>query len=203
MSRISYVPSTRTLRFVWFAAAVVFAALVLGLLAVVISQSHDLDRAAKNDRESKADRAALHDSIDGLAAMLGEANKRLAEAGKAPVVNGDEVAPDMPVPGPRGAQGPRGPQGQPGPAGNDGSDGRNGDPGSRGPAGPTGTSGPIGPAGPAGPPGPPGATGERGPAGEPGPSPYPFTFTFVVDNLGQSTTYTVTCTASGCSVERS
>lgn len=200
MSRINYVPSTRTLRFVWFAAAVVFGALVLGLLAVVVSQSHDLDQAARNDRESKADREQLHDSIDDLAAMLGEANKRLADAGKAPVVGDDEVAPDVPVPGPRGPAGEPGRRGERGPAGVPGSDGSDGRPGKTGGPGP---AGPTGPSGPAGPPGPPGATGERGPAGEPGPSPYPFTFTFVVDNYGQSTTYTVTCAASGCSVERS
>ena len=56
----------------------------------------------------------------------------------------------------------------------------------------------------------PGPAGEQGPAGpagadgKDGQSPFPFAFTFVVqNNPAQSTAYTVTCTADGCTVTES
>jgi hypothetical protein len=59
--------------------------------------------------------------------------------------------------------------------------------------------------GPQGPPGPAGDTGQQGPAGpqgDPGKDAFPFVFAFTVDGIGGSTTYTVTCTDSGCTVDK-
>lgn len=100
--------------------------------------------------------------------------------------------------GTQGERGPKGEQGEIGPQGDRGAAGPQGEPGTQGPAGERGPAGPQGEPGPAGPQGP---QGEQGPPGE---SAYPFIFTFTVDkNAVQSTTYTVTCTAEGCTVEQS
>lgn len=140
---------------------------------------------------------------------------------------GDQGAPVL-IPGPPGPPGPVGSDGadgtgRPGRAGQDGDRGPAGAPGPTGPAGPIGSPGSTGQAGqscvdqlglepcrgPVGPPGPPGAQGDQGPAGpagERGPagaSAVPFTFTFTVPAdgpLDEPDTYTVTCTADGCTV---
>lgn len=200
-----YVPSPRTLRFAAYSFAVLLGIMFTLLFWTVVNQSSELDEREQADRESQRDRDQLHRAIDDLEHALVEANDRLVTAGKTPVDSEDVPPPGEQGPrgfrGPEGDRGPRGERGQAGPrgvAGNDGSDGRNGRPGKNGAPGPAGADSTVpGPPGAQGPPGPP---GERGPAG---PSPYPFTFAFVVENFGQPTTYTVTCVASGCSVERS
>lgn len=116
--------------------------------------------------------------------------------------------------------GPQGPRGFPGRDGVDGNNGVDGPPGPRGLRGVRGTdgidgvdgvdgingvNGVDGAPGPQGEPGPPGPQGELGPQGEPGASAFPFTFSFTVqgNGVGQPTTYTVTCTQSGCTVQES
>lgn len=200
MSRLrAWVPSTRTVTAAMVTAAVLGVGLFVLLLVLVIGQKVQLDQAAQNDEESRSDRAELHAAVDHLATALARANDRLIDAGRSPVV--PPAAGPAGVPGPAGApglEGPRGPVGARGPAGDPGDRGKAGRPGAAGPAGAQGPQGPVGPAGPAGPTGP---QGERGPAGA---DPWPFTFAFTVQtNPVQATTYTVMCTADGCTVTES
>lgn len=212
MSRFP-VPSRRAVMVLSWVVGLALAALVGFLLWRVTV-------LASTDVESRADRLELRSlveaqgqALDEQRAATMEANRRLREAGEDPV-----ELPDVPalVPGPSGepgATGRRGPIGPPGPTGPNGrrgargATGDTGTPGQTGPSGApgaTGATGDTGPQGPAGPPGPSGDTGPQGPAGPAGPagtSAYPFTFAFTVDDppFGP-TTYTVTCTAAGCTV---
>lgn len=167
---LRYVPSTRVLRVVWVGVAVLAVGLLILLLVAVAVMSQRLDEAARNDRESKADRAALHDALEALE----QANDRLRSVGELPVPTPD--ASDEPVAGPAGERGPMGltgPQGERGPAGPPGPvgpPGPQGVPGEDGRPGEVGPPGPAGPAGPRGEPGPAGPRGEQGPKGEPGPA---------------------------------
>jgi hypothetical protein len=167
-------------------------------------------REACDNPAERSDLAELGVSCEAIA----DAAEQVEDGADPVLVPGPpgEPGPPGPVgddgsPGPRGAPGARGPAGVPGEAGVDGLAGVRGETGETGAPGAQGEIGPQGEQGPAGPPGPPGPTGpqgERGPAGErgqPGQSAYPFTFTFVVEqNPVQSTRYTVTCTAEGCTV---
>lgn len=103
-------------------------------------------------------------------------------------------------PGPQGPVGPPGPQGLMGLLGAQGVQGQTGQAGQQGSTGPQGPPGAVGEPGPAGPEGP---QGDTGPRGEKGDSAFPFTFTFTVPGtpgLGNDRTYTVHCTADGCTV---
>jgi len=194
-----WVPSRRILAVVTGVAVACVLGLMVLLIAVAVMQSDQLEEAAENDRESRADRAELHAAVDELAGALAKANDRLIDAGRQPVT---EPAPPV-VAGPAGEQGevgpagPRGPVGARGPAGKRGVPGEPGEDGAVGPAGPQGPAGPAGAQGERGEPGP---KGEQGPAGK---DPWPFTFSFTVEGLTSSTTYTVTCAAVGCSVATS
>lgn len=124
--------------------------------------------------------------------------------------DGPQGPPGIPgIQGPPGPQGPVGPQGPQGIQGLMGLMGLRGDPGADGTPGATGAAGPAGTPGepgPEGPPGPPGPQGDKGEKGDPGPagqSAFPFTFQFTVqgNGLGSDRTYTVTCTADGCTVQ--
>jgi hypothetical protein len=107
-------------------------------------------------------------------------------------------------------------RGRPGAHGDTGTAGQPGSKGAQGAPGPGPTADQIVAAvndycatrdncrGPAGPAGPAGADGKNGTDGKDGADPWPFTFTFTVqDNPVHSTTYTVTCTADGCNTATS
>lgn len=219
-----YVPTPRVLRIVWTTAGALALALMVALAIAVVNQSGDLDRAAANDRDSKADRERLHEEIDEAVAALNEANERLMNAGEAPV-DPEKVKGNA---GPRGATGLSGPRGKPGPPGKSGAPGKDGSqgrpgasvtgpPGSPGSPGADGDDGPPGAAGPPGKDGKdgaPGKDGAQGPAGPQGPpgvtgetgaSAFPFSFTFTVPGAipGTSTTYSVACSVDGCAVSES
>lgn len=182
-------------------AALGVGVLLLTLVAVVwlARENSELEN---QDTQSRADRAELHATLDDLASALNRANDRLVDAGEPPVTApaptpeaGEQGEPG--ATGPRGVPGATGPQGEPGRAGRTGAAGASGQ---TGPAGSDGEPGPPGPQGPAGPQGERGEQGPQGPQGEAGPSPWPFTFSFTVQTLTGSTTYTVTCNAGGCTV---
>lgn len=145
------VPSDRSLRWMKWIVTLCLLIAMVGLVVAFFHISSRLDEST-SDVDALADYNASQDStIAAQQTALDRANKRLREAGKAPV----EV-PDQPEP-------------IPGPAGEPGADG---DPGPRGPAGADGVSivGPRGPVGPAGETGPPGSDGLPGKAGAPGPA---------------------------------
>lgn len=193
----------------WVVVSLIGAILTAWLVWTVVHQSDQI-------RHEQATNAAQDDS-------LAEANRRLIAAGEKPVPT-PEPGPEG-QPGQVGPPGPQGPAGHPGPPGAKGVTGATGAPGARGPqglrgepgaTGDPGAVGPQGPGGPAGPPGPQGPKGEAGPPGPQGPagadgkdgadgqSAFPFTFRFTVQNNPvQSTTYIVTCTSQGCTVEES
>lgn len=205
MSRFRYVPSDRVLRGgMWVLAVLGVGVLLLTLLAVVwLAQENG--ELKDQDTQSRADRAQLHGAVDDLATALVKANSRLVDAGEAPVAEPDasEVSGDPGPIGPQGPQGEPGLMGQRGAVGPIGPRGATGLRGLTGAAGAAGSTGPAGPPGPAGSAGEPGARGEQGPQGPPGADPWPFTFSFTVDEVTGPTTYTVTCAADGCSVNES
>lgn len=193
MNRITnYVPSHRTVRWVWYLFALVLACMVAWLVWMVITTTTRLDEnAGRLDRSEQVAR----ENADAAASLAAQVER----LGGDPVVDPET----LPEPGPQGeagetgdtgAIGPQGPRGLPGLRGIRGRDGEDGVDGADGAdgigrTGPTGTTGPAGPQGP---------QGERG---EPG-DPFPFTWTFTVQtNPGQSTTYTVTCTRDGCTTD--
>ncbi|MBN6054502.1 collagen-like protein, partial [Nonomuraea sp. RK-328] len=174
--------------------AVVFAAVLAGLMAQIQGVRTDLDAAVR-------DREVLSDQVERL--------------GGVPLVS--------PSPGPRGERGPAGPagatvvgpRGLPGPTGPAGRDGKDGKDGAQGPQGVAGSPGPRGEPGATvtGPPGPrgeagkdgqdgkDGAVGPKGDKGDPGPPPSSWTFTVAgityqcTPTETGSTTYT--CTPGG------
>lgn len=190
-------PSPRAVRWAWFAVAAV-AVLLIGWLIVTV-----LNLSAHKDDEAARD-AAQDDALT-------KANNRLISLGAQPV--------PAPSPGPAGepgtvgATGPAGPSGPPGPEGGRGNVGPRGPRGAMGRPGIDGidgqdgidgTDGADGAKGDTGPAGADGKDGADGADGKDGQSPFPFQFSFVVDNNpAQSTTYTVTCTADGCTVSES
>lgn len=230
MNRRLPVPSQRMVLWAWYAAAVAFVAMLVWLIITVVNQSGTLETASFRLDRARESRAELSKAVDAQAEALEQANRRLEKAGERPVFVPRVPGPTGPqgprgsqgpagVPGPSGERGPSGPRGiagevgQPGPQGPpgpQGATGARGSQGSPGPQGERGGSGPQGERGPEGPPGPAGPQGEQGPPGEQGPrgptgqSAFPFTFTFTVPTSPvTSETYTVTCTADGCTVARS
>jgi hypothetical protein len=190
---------------------------VLFVAFVVLYLGNYGDRIDGLERQAAQAEAETRAATD-VAAQLAE---QVEAMGGEPAADVEEVVPEAgdPLPGPRGipglpgidgrdgrngkdskVPGPRGATGAPGSDGTDGKNGRDGkDSEVPGPAGPTGPPGPAGPAGKDST-----APGPQGPAGKDGQSAYPFEFTFTVErNPGQSTTYTVTCRADGCSVSSS
>ena len=100
-------PSSRVVAVAWITVAVVLVGLVALLLALVTRQTIRLDQAQQTDRDSQADREALHASVDRLDAALDRANRRLVAVGEKPVT----TPAAEPVAGPPGEQGERGPRG--------------------------------------------------------------------------------------------
>lgn len=196
-------PSPRAVRIAW-AVVVVAALLLVGWLIVTVLH------LSEQNKDAAARDAAQDDALT-------KANSRLIDLGAQPV--------PTPSPGPAGEPGVTGPTG---PAGLTGAQGPQGIQGPRGAVGPTGARGlrgnlgPIGLRGEMGPQGEKGEAGAQGPAGErgsegpqgpagadgkdgaDGQDAFPFTFRFKVQtNPAQSTIYTVTCTADGCTVTES
>lgn len=211
MPRLNYVPSHRTVRLVWYAAAFVGLLLLLWLIWTVVHQGQRLEDAEAARRELAAqtrEQAAQAAENATTAETLADQIRALGER---PLVDPDPYSP--PIPGPAGAsgppgppgragdpgdRGPAGPQGERGPVGATGDRGPRGLPGEQGIPGPQGERGETGPAGPAGPQGERGPQGEPGPAGTDGTDAVPFTFTFTVQvNPAQSQTYRCTITAPG------
>jgi hypothetical protein len=198
--------SKRSVRIAWGVVLILVFMLAAWLIATLLRQSDQI-------RETQA----VNQAQDSA---LAEANRRLIEAGERPVPTPSpgpagepgSVGPSGP-PGPRGPAGPRGLlgtqgarglQGIRGALGEEGAEGATGATGAQGPKGETGATGVTGPQGPAGPAGADGTDGTNGADGKDGASPFPFTFRFTVqNNPAQSTTYTVTCTADGCTVSES
>jgi len=153
------VPSDRALRALKWSIVVTVAAAIIGCIVAFSSISSRLD-AADRERDNLAEYNAAQDStIAAQQSALDQANKRLEEAGKAPVPVPE--APEVVV-GPSGATGAQGPVGPRGPAGAS----IVGPVGPRGPAGDDGRT-VVGPQGPAGDDGesvagPKGDTGEAG-----------------------------------------
>jgi hypothetical protein len=196
------VPSERVVRIALVAMIALGIAVAMWLVWTLLSLGHQVQEQRDENATQSAALLSLRDTNASQDAALEEANRRLVAAGKNPIT----IPPGSP-----GNTGPRGPRGYPGPTGPKGRRGETivGPTGARGVAGPAGARGNTGPAGatgtqgPTGQQGPQGAPGEQGPAGEPGKDPWPFVFSFTVDSVGQgSTTYTVTCDASGCTVEK-
>ena len=193
----------RAARIAWTVVAVLAALLAGWLVYTVVHQSDQI-------RHEQGVNTAQDNS-------LAEANRRLIEAGEKPVPTPEpgpageagQVGPQGPA-GPPGATGPTGstgPRGHAGKAGVNGERGMTGAPGARGaiglpgPQGERGEKGDAGPQGPAGPAGRDGQNGTDGQDGKDGQSAFPFQFSFTVQTTpAQSTTYTVTCTADGCTV---
>ena len=162
---------------------------------------------------SDENRRAAESALESVAILADQ----VKDLGAIPRVDPSDLP--QPSPGPQGIPGLTGPAGPQGPTGSTGPVGNRGQ---RGPVGATGPQGERGGTGPAGPMGEPGPQGEQGPAGaagadgkdgkdgapgadgqdgKDGQSAFPFTFSFVVENNpAQSTTYTVTCAADGCTV---
>lgn len=191
----------------------VLVACVLGVvLALGFQRVQTLqDRVA----ESKADRADLRARLergdaerDLVLDAAEQLEAQLKREGKTPVVD-LAALPNPPVragrtglPGRPGLPGRDGKDGRPGSRGKSGVDGasatgQTGSPGADGEPGPAGPAGKDGKDGAPGADGKPGLDGKDGPAGAPGPSPWPFSFTFP----GRDGPVTVTCTVPGeCSV---
>lgn len=91
MYRVNYVPSSRVLRWVWAGVALIALVLVSALLVVVVDQSDDLDKVARDAAEAKSARADLRGAVDELSDALALANERLVKAGKTPVGQPPEV----------------------------------------------------------------------------------------------------------------
>jgi hypothetical protein len=186
--------SRRTVFVAWALVAVLFLLLIVWLVATA---AHLTDQVHETQSVNQAQDSAL-----------AEANRRLIEAGERPVPTPEpgpvgQSGDPGPV-GPQGLAGPVGPRGPRGATGDVGPRGAMGRPGTDGTDGATGATGPQGPAGPAGADGTNGTDGKDGVDGMDGASPFPFTFQFTVQtNPAESTTYTVTCTADGCTVTES
>lgn len=190
-------PSPRVVRAAWVIVTILAVSVAGWLVWTVLHQADQITQArAVNDAQNDA---------------LTKANSRLVNLGAQPV--------PTPEPGPAGEPGivgPAGPPGTDGKAGRDGKDGSDGARGARGlrgipgldgrdgapgQDGTDGIDGQDGQDGAQGPPGPAGADGQDGADGKDGQSAFPFTFRFTVQqNPAQSTTYTVHCTADGCTV---
>lgn len=214
MKRPLPAPSRRTLIVLTWIAGVTAMLLILGMLFAIVRISGENDALEDRADRGRADRTDLRASLAEQEAALSEANDRLTKIGQAPVPApppAKEVGEQLVIiEGQPGPIGPRGQRGAPGADGKDGADGQDSEvpgppgpaskvPGPQGPPGPPGTPGATGPAGPTGPTGP---AGKDGSDGDDGDDALPFTFTFTVQtNPVQSTTYTVTCTAGGCTVD--
>lgn len=150
------VPSERVIRVM---AALVVIIVLLGA-ALIGARVYVL---SQNDQKQSQQIGQLEGENTAQSEALAEANRRLAEAGQAPVPVPEPGEPG--TPGEQGEVGEQGPAGEPGPAG---PAGVAGDDGKRGPRGFTGIDGPAGPPGAQGPQGPRGEQGPSGPKGEPG-----------------------------------
>jgi hypothetical protein len=184
----------------WVAIVLTFA--VIGVTLAVLA-GRQADVSAEQSAE-RGRRVALEVDLTQQKAKTQALAEQIRALGEKPVVSPGSppevitipgITGPQGVPGPDGrdgARGPRGFTGLDGPAGPPGAPGADGAPGAPGAAG---EPGPVGPAGPEGP---------QGPAGEPGKDgadAWPFTFVFTVETTpATTTTYTVTCTADGCTV---
>jgi hypothetical protein len=196
------VPSERMTRIALIAMIVVGIVVASWLIWTLLSLGREVNQQQDEGRALSGDISSLRDTNALQDAALEEANRRLVAAGERPIT----VPPGSP-----GDVGPRGPRGYPGPTGATGPKGATGTRGKTGATGPIptvppgqqGATGPAGPAGAKGDTGPQGPLGPQGDRGEPGTDAFPFKFAFTVDNppIG-STTYIVTCTASGCTVDK-
>lgn len=185
MRRIKFpAPTPRALALgAWLVAALVLVLLVWMLFIIArlsddaVETKGDLSAVTKTNEQQDA-------TLTAQDAALDEANRRLNDAGKAPV-----SVPPTPEPavgeagergpvGPAGADGERGPRGFTGLTGPTGKAGEPGMPGPSGPVGPTGKAGTdgsdgetiVGPVGLRGEKGEAGERGPAGPAGERGPA---------------------------------
>lgn len=184
--------------FIALIAAMSVSLLALGTFTIVNLSTR---LAAANDRNTRQAEqiGVLLDDLHASQVNAQDLYDQLLELGQDP--DGTAPADVVAVPGeagkpgetgPRGFPGPQGPAGEAGPPGEPGRDGADGTAGKPGADGSPGASGEsvVGPQGPAGPPG---AQGEPGP---PGPSPYPFTFTFT-DALGNPQTCVIPSPTEG------
>lgn len=191
------VPSSRSLIVGTWLVAIAVLVLIVWMLATIGRLSTDTVQTREDLASTKSDAAkvftSLADSNAAQDAALEEANRRLREAGKAPVptppipASATRGIPGVPgIPGDRGLPGINGASGIPGargpagrnggdgvdgstgPAGSDGSAGANGEPGSPGKDGANGSDGARGPQGDQGPAGDPGPAGPAGPNGAQG-----------------------------------
>lgn len=164
------------------------------LIVVVISVINLAQRSSHQETEldrAQHDRTRILSALDAQQKALTEANRRLVNAGKAPVV---------PIQGDTGATGPMGPQGPVGPRGPRGFLGLPGATGAIGATGATGESGAAGPkgdTGPAGPAGPAGADGKNGANGTATPGTYSCPDTQYVAGFTIAADGNVTLTCAG------
>jgi hypothetical protein len=182
-------------RIAMIAMIVLGVAIAVWLVFTLLSLGHQVNEQQDEDSAQTSALASLRETNVKQDAALEEANRRLVAAGENPITIPPVHAGDTGPRGPRGYPGPRGPRGRQGKA-------------IVGPRGPAATVPPVhdgadGQDGADGAPGPKGDKGDTGATGAPGPDPWPFVFAFTVDDppIG-STTYTVTCTASGCTVDK-
>lgn len=172
------VPSKRVLiGLAWF-GGILAAVLIMALMASVASLSRDYTSLEEQDRQSREDRAALREAVTSQEKSLAEANRRLRQLGRSPVVVPPVSGNDNPVII----------------VGTPGEDGEDGEDGSRGPRGPRGFTGLPGLPGIAGPPGPAGSDGTDGTDGR---DAFPFTFVFTVPGNGIGNDHTYSCRIVG------